>query len=489
MALTRSISGIDDLVPNAAPGHALARGPTGYLSVADRYNVRAYGAKGDGTDDTAALQAAITAAASAPATVALPPGNFRITTRLDVPRRPGWAIVGAGRKLTTITQAADNTPILFLGSDDASAMHSYRIEGIGFTYATSQPATNTDAVPIAFAKEGYEGALRDLAFSRGSYGIRVVAAVPAPWGQDWDELVFEGGLTKGAIDTATLGTLGVPNNRWGRFLIDAQNMVGPTISAKGYNWTIDTIEWIQANQGAKLLSLASGSEVTIGAIKLENGVYAVSTTLFEFLANSVADIGQVAVSGSTMTVNGGVKLTVVVPGSGGNTRARIGVGVMRLDGTGVAGTIYGFGGSPAHGSRCRQFVPLITNATLADNAASAAPDALWVDTFTNHRVSADKGDANYTVAVGDPNVVMFETAFTAPRTITLPSDGNTLHNGLYYAIVIGAGVVNGANTLLVKSGAVTLHTETSPKRVIRFTWRRHATATSGWKMTGYESLP
>jgi hypothetical protein len=65
------------------------------------YNVRSYGAKGDGTtDDTTALAAAITAVGSG-GTVYLPPGSYRLTgTGLTVPA--GVRLVGAGMFITTI---------------------------------------------------------------------------------------------------------------------------------------------------------------------------------------------------------------------------------------------------------------------------------------------------------------------------------------------------------------------------------------------------
>lgn len=78
------------------------------------FNVKdaAYGAKGDGaTDDTAAIQAALTACAAAGGgIVCVPPGNYKTTTALSVPA--GVFLVGAGVVsviLAAVTVANANT--------------------------------------------------------------------------------------------------------------------------------------------------------------------------------------------------------------------------------------------------------------------------------------------------------------------------------------------------------------------------------------------
>jgi hypothetical protein len=66
------------------------------------YNAVSYGAvAGDGTDDYAAINGAMTAAAATKGTVYLPGGNFRISSPLIVPS--GVNIVGAGMNATTLT--------------------------------------------------------------------------------------------------------------------------------------------------------------------------------------------------------------------------------------------------------------------------------------------------------------------------------------------------------------------------------------------------
>lgn len=88
------------------------------------FEVKAYGAVGDGaTDDTSAVQAALTAAALVGGPVYFPPGNYKITTALTL--APGSTlsvqVVGAGRGTTTITQATAATDVFQWGTTSAEA--------------------------------------------------------------------------------------------------------------------------------------------------------------------------------------------------------------------------------------------------------------------------------------------------------------------------------------------------------------------------------
>ncbi|MHB8842718.1 MAG: glycosyl hydrolase family 28-related protein, partial [Candidatus Aquicultor sp.] len=66
------------------------------------FNVKAYGAKGDGvTDDAAAINAAITAATAVGGIVFLPPGTYYITSAILNVNAP-CNIVGANRESTII---------------------------------------------------------------------------------------------------------------------------------------------------------------------------------------------------------------------------------------------------------------------------------------------------------------------------------------------------------------------------------------------------
>lgn len=447
-------------------------------------NVKDFGAKGDGVkDDTVAIQAWVNALVANHLTGIMPAGNYKITSRIEFSQNYGWSIVGAGSGQTIVTQATDNTAVFWLGNDALAAGYGWTISGIQFTYTNVQAAANTNAVCVAFNKEFYLGKMDDLAFQRGAWGIKVVAAVPSPWGCDWTNLRWASEVSVGAIDNATNDTAGTPNNHWGKFYVRADAMIGPIFEAKGYNWTIDSIEVNIAGQGPKLLRLASGSEVSIGALKLENATYnaAGNQFLIEGLANSTIVIDQMSVGGNAVTIGASAVVYAIQSGGGGATFGAVEAGIVRLGGSAISGKLYAFGGTPPGGIRCGQFVSQDANARLSNNTSSGTNEILTVNAILNHRISTDKGDADYTVALKDPNYIQYETVLTAIRTVNLPSDGDNLFNGVFYEINAANGVINGTNTIVVKCGATTLATLATNKTVARFTWRRNATVASGWR--------
>jgi hypothetical protein len=77
--------------PTTAPARNVRPIGAGWL------NVKAFGAKGDGiTDDTAALQAAITAGGAAHTTVYVPPGTYMVSDPIVIPAGEGLTVAGAG---------------------------------------------------------------------------------------------------------------------------------------------------------------------------------------------------------------------------------------------------------------------------------------------------------------------------------------------------------------------------------------------------------
>lgn len=98
---------------SGATGATTKRTPA--ARAADIFNVKDFGAKGDGsTDDTAAIQAAVTAmyaGANKSCILYFPPGNYLITSTIDISNANGGSnstsgiITGAGRWATYITGA------------------------------------------------------------------------------------------------------------------------------------------------------------------------------------------------------------------------------------------------------------------------------------------------------------------------------------------------------------------------------------------------
>ena len=99
---------------NAVPAHAGPPDSAGFINAKDA----AYGAKGDNvTDDTAALQAAITAGAAAGIPVYFPPGVYR-TKRLDVPAGAVLQGAGSGGHGIVLTESLLTTFALIAGTND-----------------------------------------------------------------------------------------------------------------------------------------------------------------------------------------------------------------------------------------------------------------------------------------------------------------------------------------------------------------------------------
>lgn len=454
-------------------------------------NAKWFGAVGDDVaNDTVALQNWINYIQTNGRRGYLPAGTYKITGKLNFSCVPSWAIIGEWRTTTIIKQYSNNTPIFFLGSDTVSFMHNFSISGVMFDYAVDQPRANTSAVPIFFNCMGYEGSITSCIFNAGSYGIQCTSGVEAPWGMYMDELIFNPGLKIGAIDFS-LGGSGTPNNHFGRMLINCQNMVGPCMHIVGYNMVVDTLEYLEASLGPTLFQLAAGGTCVIGSMKLENGIYAAGNRVIFVEPNAYLQIGTFSIDGNSMQITapaGGNSVYIFgMDNSTPSLAAGIKVGACITNASNIVnGNAYICGtASPI----TIDFVTLAGGWQLQDNGSTNAGEWLTVPSYINGRLSQDLGDANYTaVPAVSPNILSFESPFTAARTINLPADGTNLFNGMYYELRF-YGSINGVHTATIVSSTTTLRVQTTDKATMRFTWRRNGNGAAGWIMTKYETLP
>lgn len=456
---------------------------TVYVPTANLVNAKNFGAVGNDTaDDTTALQNFITHCITNHKQGYIPPGTYKITSALAFSSQPSWQILGAGSNIVTIKQYTNNTAVFNLGSDAVSTLSTWRISGLTLDYSSSQASTNTNANPILFSQMAFQFRLQDIKFNRGSYAIRVLSGIGGPWGGSWDDLRFFDGLTAGAMDwTGALNA--VPNNHWGRFFVDATNMVGPIFNnLRGYNFVIDTIEIINANLGPKLMMFSSSVNIQIGSVKCEIGTFTTNALgLFEFNSDGSAHIGELNISNNIVVNVPAGTITLLKTGTGGAGPASHGgrIIVDRIVAnltTLTAGNAYLVQTASPHTIEIGS-VNFSGGWELQNTTSTLTAEQIVVRHFLNNRMVADRGDANYTVALGDPNINRFATPFTAQRTITLPVDNN-IFNGLYYELVFD-GAIMGANTALIKAGATTLTTLTADG-VYRWTWTRNTTPASGW---------
>lgn len=111
-------------------------------------SVKDYGAVGNGsTDDTAAINNAVSAAVSAKEEVYFPAGTYKITSALDW-RIDGLQVRGAGSYNTAIMQFTSNVPVVQVAGSRQS------IGGLQFQYATQRPDTETSANCMTFGAAG-----------------------------------------------------------------------------------------------------------------------------------------------------------------------------------------------------------------------------------------------------------------------------------------------------------------------------------------------
>jgi len=452
-------------------------------------NAKRFGAIGDSkADDTKALQEWINYLVQNRRRGTLDASEYRISEPLRIPSGYEWAIQGEFAGSTRIIQSSDNVPIFDIGTTGSKPLiHTWRIADIELGYANDQPASNEHANPILFSQMACEFSLARLRFARGSYAIKVKPGIGGPWGGSWDDLIFESGLSAGAMDWSGCVN-GVPNNKWGRFFADCKNMAGPVFKdVRGYNWVVDTIEFIAAQRGAQLFSIAAGSVVTFGALKLENGVYRKATDLIRIATNAHVQIGQFSIGGNALVIQPEAgAVTLFATASGGPTGS-FAVNTLVAGAAQLGERVFLLSGARGP-MRIRNMSLDHHPWHVCDNFATSTGDTLILDQFKNDRVSSNIGDTDHTVALGGPNILSFESPFTEPRTLDLPTATNDMFNGLYYELRL-YGAVNGENTLKIRCEGVTKFLAKTDNVAIRFTWRRGPTPATNWIMTSYEVLP
>jgi len=444
-----------------------------------------FGATGDGsTDDTVALQAFIDYVVTNHLHGFIPAGTYKITDTLDIPERESWIIEGASRHFTIIKQHTNNIPAIAMGSVAGSGgMHSWELKSFSIDYNAAQTG-NTSADCILFSAMGYLGTIDNIGFRGGYNGIKVASGIVGFWGCNIDRLWFQQGLRGSCIDMSAGSSAGVPNNRFGSLYTDATNAATAAVlfDIKGTGYTIGQIEANSVNNGNQVLRVNSDTRVTIGSVLIENGAWATGANICEFTGASFFDIGSVWVSGADCAPASG-QLALIKMGTGCVGR----IGRLQADADTLTGECNLIEAGTAHHIIVDDVI-MSGGWTLQDLGSTDSSQAITVTKWANGRTGANKGDAAYTVALGDPNIIRYETTLTASRIVTLPSKaGDNLHAGLSYTIV-AYGAINGANTLVIKEGSNTLNTLSTDKVSVTYTWHRSGGA-GKWVMTSYSTLP
>lgn len=451
----------------------------------DILSLKDFGAVGDGVvDDTLAVQRFVDYICTKHTHGYAPAGTYKLTAKINFRGVYGWGIIGSGAEATIFKQFTDNIPCFDLGSPVAEGMHSYTLRDFKLTYNTKQGNTNTNANPIVFSQMGYEGVFDSITFGAGHYAIKVKSGVGCPWGQTWDNLIFGGQLTGGAMDW-TGGVNAVPNNSFGRFLVTATSMTDTIFkNIRGYNWVWGALELLSGTN-VQWISLQAGSVLGLSAIKMEMCDYSGSPTWdglsLIYAPNCQVDIGQLDLGGTVcrFEFTSARNLCTVSAGS-------LSIQSLATKMTALPTNFYLFsasGGDSYIRYRQKGTYPV----DYSNVGSSDAANFLTVYPDKNDKLSVNKGDADYTISLGDHSMIQFETALTAQRTVNLPTS-NSCFNGLRYRIY-SRGAVNGSNNIAIKAGGVTKHTLTTDKTFVDFEWRRNATPHNGWVIVNSGILP
>jgi hypothetical protein len=149
------------------------------------FSVLDYGAKGDGTtDDAAAIQACIAAAAAADKEVYFPAGTYRIGSTIELPtgdpEYDNLVIRGAGVEQTTITMDtvdAQSTPVYMYAANNLSDVH---LSDMTFRTPAAAYPTNVKAI-ISTGMQN--SSLERIKIENCDYGIKLGGGEQA---HNWD---------------------------------------------------------------------------------------------------------------------------------------------------------------------------------------------------------------------------------------------------------------------------------------------------------------
>ena len=404
---------------------------------AEFVSVKDFGAVGDGvTDDTAAIQAAITSVCTLYGkSLYFPPGTYIISDQITIPFSTGWRIFGASRASTIINQTTNNKPIFRFA---AALTHSWTIETLSFDYSVQQGPSNTLAIPIYFALDSGDGPsgyfnfkITDCSFSNCFRAIasRGDSGSISVWGWRITGCQFNGSMTGAAIYFVPSPAVGQPNCRIDSVYINCQASSETSIRVSNSdNIHLDTVEFNSGSNygsGKVQLHLDTCTNVVLTSCKSEQASIASSGSLWLF-SNSRVIASGILINGLSVAAAAVVRLI--------NADTN---GTLILNGMGVTADSIGAGSSVGLFSAtdvryCAAVtVPTSPSGFIKQIAGDTAP-RLDFDLYQADR-GTNRGDVSVTLSSTDTKLQYFNTPLTANRTITLPSSG--LYAGLTFTIV------------------------------------------------------
>lgn len=430
-----------------------------------RFDVRDFGAVLDGTtDDLSAFQAATTAALAAGGHVWFD-GQAAIDGAITVSGSSvvGFGLYGGSRGTSSITQLADNTPIVNLNLTTQG--HSLGFGNFTATWANTQDGGDTASV--LFHLDHTSGNLYNSWFGNItiSNAYRFI---------DTDGQLFWGNEI-GNVQATQLyggfyelnGSAGQPNNLMRQVYLGAQNCSTTLFLGNALVMSFAACEVNQVSNGVQILSDSGGGDYTfLGEFSVEGGAWGSNVELF-YVPDSQLRMQKLKVEGTCTA-----RVRVFVTQSTGAVDCRdffIGIvpsGSGAVDFWHTGGTLsdpttYMTNGRTTLG-KVRFYGSLSGYATGSnrvgptDMGSTAAADGGQIDEWMDPARIDYMGNANYTIPTGGPAKVIANTSLTANRTVTLPHT-DLLFSG--YRVIVVKATTGGGGTLAVnKHSGFTYHT-------------------------------
>lgn len=469
-----------------------------------------WGAVGDGvTDDTAAIQAAVTWAVgtvdgvgkgllfptrSAPNTV----GNYRISAAITIGRSQGWRLHGSSRFGTKITQATNNTPIFDLTRE---LTHSWNIMDINLEWANQQTSAQTQSLGVRFNANAFTGSgffkwgLERINFNKGyelcALNTATVNQIAwSCWINDINLVNFSGGLCT-LLPSPSFGQPGISiGNIYGAFPIG--NVANKYFISLGeaLGFTIDNVE---LNQATDMLGyFIRGSNGHIGAFRCESIqiTTAAADQVVYLHQNSDITVGTLEWAGGSFDTGANASLFMV---NNNGTNGNANIGHLQINGTVsyTSGALVGVRDSTVNRQvKIERFEQSSGSSAVPTGLArisnTSGSDFTKVRNWTEDNLSFNKGTTTpIQLVVGDPPVQYYSTAITADQVIRLPDVAGTVVGtqtianavqGLRYRIVRTSTATGAFNINVQTSTGAALHTLAAAANAVEFMWNR----TAGW---------
>lgn len=457
-----------------------------------RFDVREYGAVLDGvTDDLNAFQDAATDAVANNGHVWFD-GHAAINGPIEIAGSTitGFGLFGSSRGGSQLTQLADNTPMIL--PNLTTQAHSWGIGNFTATWDNTQDSSDTasDLIRLDHTSGNfYNSWLGNITLTNCYRFINTDGQLF--WGNEISNVQatsIYGGFYR------LNGSAGQPNNLMSQVYLGAQNCTQPLFLGNALVMNVLASEVNQVSNGVQVLTDSGGGDYSfLGEFSVEGGAWGSNVELFA-VPDSILRMQELKIEGTAtarvrvFVTQGSGMVDVdllrigIAPSASGNvffwhtggtisdpsaymSNGRVNLGKVR------------FYGSLSGYSRTTNYV------TPNDMGSTAASDGGQIDEWMDPTRIDYAGNAAYTLGVGAPAKIIYNTALTANRDVTLPHT-DYLFSG--YKVTVAKNVTGG-DVVVKTSGGTTLYTlANATKGFIEVTYNRSIGdgPSLGWSITG-----